>query len=98
MGNFVFGWPYNLQTNAFDKGDDFNSLKAIRIDRDTPVVGAQATDKIRMAAVFDVKSQIGQNTTFTANIYDGTGLKNNGQKDSGRWTFNLRRLMTKIGL
>lgn len=95
LGNFVFGWPYNLQTNAFDKDDDFNSLKAIRIDRDTPVVGAQATDKIRMAAVFDVKSQIGQNTTFTANIYDGTGLQNNGQNDSRSLDFQFTKIDDK---
>ena len=42
LGNFVFGWPYNLQTGNFDKGNDFNSLKAIRIDRNTPIVGAEA--------------------------------------------------------
>ena len=72
-GDYLLGWPYNPTTASFDTGTSLTSLSAIQVDDTSAIYGALATDTASMRANLNSETAIGESTTFSIEIFDGSG-------------------------
>lgn len=72
-GNFVQGWPFNIETETFTIGNSLASLNSIRIDEGSQTFQAQATTSAVLNA--NLPADAAKNDFFELgfNVFDGSG-------------------------